>query len=314
SGHINNYSGAPDMYDYERFAYAAGPPTDMGLMLPTAQKLANAVDGFIVVASTCIEPIGVPYCREFYKKRGQELFTIGMQAHELSWSTAAGVAPSDERVRSFLDRAVSQYGKKSVLYISFGSVFFPVATPHLVEALINTLLELEQPSPFILALGSIVATLPSDLINRVNASGKGLICNFWVEQRAILQHGSVGWFLTHGGFNSITESLTQGIPLIIWPVGGEQPINAALLSTGSNPVAIELFQIRTGPQLGPSLHTDAKITGTVEDASAEFRATFAAVRGPKGANMQANAANLVIALRETRAGEASEELIRLAKF
>jgi hypothetical protein len=30
------------------------------------------------------------------------------------------------------------------------------------------------------------------------------------------------------------------------------------------------------------MHSDAKITGTLEDASAEFGATFAAVRGARG--------------------------------
>jgi hypothetical protein len=43
--------------------------------------------------------------------------------------------------------------------------------------------------------------------------------------------------------SSVTESLTRGIPLIVWPAGAEQPVNAAFLSTGPNPVAIELFQV-----------------------------------------------------------------------
>lgn len=45
-----------------------------------------------------------------------------------------------------------------------------------------------------------MASLPAPLIQRVHESGKGLICDFWVEQAALLQHGAVGWFLTHGGF------------------------------------------------------------------------------------------------------------------
>jgi hypothetical protein len=143
---------------------------------------------------------------------------------------------------------------------------FPLTTPALVEALVHTLLELEKPFPFIFALGSILATLPKELIERVHASGRGLICEFWVEQRAILQHDAVGWFLTHGGFkyvisvcwrtprclgfnllaifSSLSESLSQGIPLIVWPLAAEQPVNAALLSTGANAVAIELMQVR----------------------------------------------------------------------
>ncbi|KAJ7677018.1 hypothetical protein DFH06DRAFT_1169531 [Mycena polygramma] len=313
SGTVVKYPGGPDMYDYERHAYAAGPPAGLGMVISTAQKLGQAADGYIAVASSCMEPIGVPYCREFLKKEGKELFAVGMQAHELSWSGDAGTI-SNERVQAFLDRAVSQYGEKSVLYISFGSLFFPVATPQLLEAFINTLLELEQPFPFIFALGSKMASLPAELIQRVNDSGKGLICTFWVEQRAILQHSGVGWFLTHGGFNSVSEALLQKVPLIIWPVGGEQPVNAALLSTGPNAIAIELFQVRTGPQLGPSLHSDAKITGTVEDAVEEFKATFAAARGARGTLLQANAVRMAAALREERAGQAAEEIKRLASF
>jgi hypothetical protein len=106
------------MYDHERHAYAAGPPL-VGIFTQ-GQKLARAVDGLIVTTSRCLEPVGVPYCREFYGKRGQELFAVGIQAHELCWTDSAAVVPSDARVRAFLDRAVREYGPKSVLYISFG--------------------------------------------------------------------------------------------------------------------------------------------------------------------------------------------------
>jgi hypothetical protein len=108
------------MYDYERLAYGAGPPIGLGALLASAQKLGKAADGYIAPTSTCIEPVGVPYLREFYGKHGKELFTIGMQAHELCWANATPAALSNDRVKSFLDRAVSEYGKKSVLYISFG--------------------------------------------------------------------------------------------------------------------------------------------------------------------------------------------------
>jgi hypothetical protein len=74
------------------------------------------------------------------------------------------------------------------------------------------------------------------------------------------------------------------------------------------------LQVRTGPQLGPSLRGGPKITGTVEDATAEFKAVFEAARGQKGAILTENATKMARALRVARAGEASEELIRLAHF
>ncbi|KAJ7624421.1 hypothetical protein FB45DRAFT_751737, partial [Roridomyces roridus] len=91
---------------------------------------------------------------------------------------------------------------------------------------------------------------------------------------------AIGWFLTHGGFKCI--GLTQGIPLIIWPLAAEQPVNAALLAQDPYPVAIKLFQIRTSEQLGPSLRSGIAITGSVGDAVVEFKHTFEVVRGEKG--------------------------------
>ncbi|KAF8199243.1 hypothetical protein K438DRAFT_683437 [Mycena galopus ATCC 62051] len=86
-----------------------------------------------------------------------------------------------------------------------------------------------NPFPFIFALGGSLASLPKELIDHANSSGKGLVCDFWVGQRAILQHDTV-------------ESLSQGIPLIIWPTNAEQPVNAVLLSSEPVLVAIELLQ------------------------------------------------------------------------
>lgn len=75
-----------------------------------------------------------------------------------------------------------------------------------------------------------------------------------------------------------------------------------------------ILQVRTGPQRGPSLRGGPTITGTVEDASKEFNAVFNDARGVRGAILKENAAAMAKALREARVGEASEELVRLAKF
>jgi hypothetical protein len=129
SGAVVKFPGGLEMYDHECRPYAAGPALLMGAAVADAQRLAKTVDGFIATTSSCIEPMGVPYCRELYEKRGQKLFTIGMQAHPCCWENDVRVTPSDGRVRSFLDSAVRQYGRKSVLYISFGCVLLISTTP-----------------------------------------------------------------------------------------------------------------------------------------------------------------------------------------
>ncbi|KAJ7206394.1 hypothetical protein GGX14DRAFT_643570 [Mycena pura] len=166
SGIVVKNPGVPDMYDYERVSYAAGPPGGLfsQLLIP-AQKLAEAVDGYVVATEVYFEPIGVPYCQEYYRKRGQEIFAVGMQTHELE--AVHGVAPSNELVSLFLQNALSKCGPKSVLYISFGSFFFPVATPQLVEALVTTLqvLDLE------------IAALPRPSRLRVDSSRGNISLN-----------------------------------------------------------------------------------------------------------------------------------------
>ncbi|KAJ7086934.1 hypothetical protein C8R44DRAFT_991438 [Mycena epipterygia] len=255
-------------------------------------------DGYIVPTAVCFEPVGVPHWREVCHRRGRELFTVGMQAHELCWTDVAS-PPRNEIVQSFLENTVREYGPKSVLYISFGSLFFPIATPQLIDALVNTLLALEEPFPFIFALGGNSPLCPE---NSLSAAA----CD---------PHTRWRWLVPYTRRLQLRVRVAvPGNPTHRLAACVEQPVNAAFLAAEPNPVAIELLQVRVGPHLAPSLRGGPKITGTVEDATQEFRAAFDAARGSKGAVLRANAMKMAQALRGARAGEASEEIIRLANF
>jgi hypothetical protein len=60
--------------------------------------------------------------------------------------------------------------------------------------------------------------------------GKGLIIRGWCPQRLILEHKSIGAFVTHCGWNSTIEAVTVGVPMITWPVGAEQFYNEKLVT------------------------------------------------------------------------------------
>ncbi|CAN6175499.1 unnamed protein product [Urochloa humidicola] len=66
--------------------------------------------------------------------------------------------------------------------------------------------------------------LPEGFLERTK--GKGLVWPTWAPQKDILAHAAVGGFVTHGGWNSVLESLWHGVPMAPWPLYAEQHLNA----------------------------------------------------------------------------------------
>ncbi|XP_077211509.1 UDP-glycosyltransferase 13-like [Tasmannia lanceolata] len=61
---------------------------------------------------------------------------------------------------------------------------------------------------------------------------KGLVVMDWVDQGKILGHKSVGGFVSHCGWNSMTEAAWYGVPVLAWPQAGDQRINAGVVGRG----------------------------------------------------------------------------------
>ncbi|KAI3747766.1 hypothetical protein L6452_10408 [Arctium lappa] len=70
--------------------------------------------------------------------------------------------------------------------------------------------------------------LPEGFLTRTR--NVGLVLPMWAPQMEILNHGSVGGFVSHCGLNSVFESIKGGVPMIAWPLYAEQRLNATIVT------------------------------------------------------------------------------------
>ncbi|MCD9560169.1 hypothetical protein HAX54_018654 [Datura stramonium] len=130
---------------------------------------------------------------------------------------------------------LSKHSQSSVLYISFGSQN-TISTSQMM-ALALGLEDSERPFIWVIRppIGFDIKGefrsewLPKGFQERMETSNKGLIVKSWAPQLQILSHPSTGAFLTHCGWNSVLESLSQGVPIISWPLAAEQAFNSKML-------------------------------------------------------------------------------------
>ncbi|CAJ1952970.1 unnamed protein product [Sphenostylis stenocarpa] len=74
---------------------------------------------------------------------------------------------------------------------------------------------------------SLEELLPEGFLKRTE--GKGMVVRDWAPQAAILNHDSVGGFVTHCGWNSVLEAVWEGVPMVAWPLYAEQKLNKVIL-------------------------------------------------------------------------------------
>lgn len=79
--------------------------------------------------------------------------------------------------------------------------------------------------------------LAEEYLERVKE--RGLVVKGWVEQEEILRHRAVGGFVSHCGWNSVTEAALYGVPILAWPRIGDQRVNAGVISRGGLGIWVE---------------------------------------------------------------------------
>ncbi|XP_048569037.1 UDP-glycosyltransferase 73C3-like [Triticum urartu] len=118
--------------------------------------------------------------------------------------------------------------QSTVVYVCFGS---------LAQMLPKQLYEIghglgDSGKPFLWVVKESETVLPEAKewlqALEMRTAGHGLIVHGWAPQVAILSHRAVGGFMTHCGWNSLLESVAQGVPVVTWPHFGDQFLNERL--------------------------------------------------------------------------------------
>ncbi|KAI5067165.1 hypothetical protein GOP47_0017693 [Adiantum capillus-veneris] len=179
------------------------------LLVNSIYELENSVvEALRKEAGFKIEPIG-------------PLFMMGAFS-DATKSPAASLLQEDTSCLYWLD----EQQESSVLYISFGSVasIEEDAVKELaygLEASGLNFLWVIRPDA-LPDKKSVEDLFPEGFIERTCDRGRVIS---WAPQLAVLGHRVVGAFLTHCGWNSVLESLCNGVPMLGFPLQADQNTN-----------------------------------------------------------------------------------------
>nr|AYC63485.1 UDP-glycosyltransferase [Scoparia dulcis] len=112
----------------------------------------------------------------------------------------------------------------SVVYVNFGSI--AVLSPNEILELAFGLADSKKNFLWIIRPDLLVGKsglLTNEFFDETK--DRGLIIS-WCPQENVLNHPSVGAFLTHCGWNSTIEGIAAGVPFLCFPCLSEQPMNA----------------------------------------------------------------------------------------
>jgi UDP-glucoronosyl and UDP-glucosyl transferase len=71
------------------------------------------------------------------------------------------------------------------------------------------------------------SVLPQGFLSRTQ--DRGMVIKLWAPQTEVLNHKSIGGFVSHCGWNSTLEAMLAGVPMICWPLYAEQTLNKVML-------------------------------------------------------------------------------------
>ncbi|KAJ3795634.1 hypothetical protein GGU11DRAFT_872616 [Lentinula aff. detonsa] len=243
-------------------------------------------DGIIMASNSAYEGETMCAVKSWFREMGKNAYAMAPLILPSLTHIERDITSVDEEASCFLERTRKKFGRKSLVYISFGTFAYP-PQPEKLQMLIKTLIDHQV--PFLFSYPSPQAT-EEEVQALIKESGIGMAMQ-WCPQEEILQHDVTGWFITHGGWNSVQESLEYRVPLIFWPISADQPLNAAQVVL-THKAAFELIEVRSGKQGTKPLlrfqNTEYTPTFTVDALKKEVEKLIEKFNGKEGQTVRTN--------------------------
>ncbi|KAK7437858.1 hypothetical protein VKT23_018295 [Stygiomarasmius scandens] len=247
TGKVISIPGTPTMYDYE---FLPQESLSASILEELGRIYVPQLDGaFFTTASSYEKDALVTVNKWLGEGNVYPVGPLSMATREEGASSGdlLEVGDGDKATKmkavEFLDQMQAKFGEKSVVYMSFGSLFWP-SDEDKMWAAIEAFLANDVP---------IIFAHPSPFKKPINEEKLRMLqespiaTDFeWAPQETILMHPATGWFVSHGGWNSTQEAFVYRVPQIFWPFAADQPYNSALMSQ-VHKAAFELINVRTGP-------------------------------------------------------------------
>ncbi|EOY32110.1 UDP-glucosyl transferase 73B3, putative [Theobroma cacao] len=174
-----------------------------------------------------LEPAYVEHYKKVMRRKTWHIGPLSLCNSNTDDKAERGNAASVDTIECL--RWLDSKKHKSVLYICFGSVsWFSAAQLYEIAMGLEA-----SGQDFIWVVRKVnnkgkEEWLPEGFEERME--GRGLIIRGWAPQVLILDHETIGGFMTHCGWNSTLESITAGVPMVTWPLSNEQFCNERLVT------------------------------------------------------------------------------------
>lgn len=150
-------------------------------------------------------------------------FTMAPNIKPIGPLLAPKSKPNDSNCLTWLNQQAPQ----SVIYVAFGS-FTTFNTTQFQELALG--LELTG-RPFLWVVRSDTTNgsenaYPEGFQERIGSRGQMVD---WVHQKKVLSHPSLACFISHCGWNSTMEGLSNGVPFLCWPYFADQFFNQSYI-------------------------------------------------------------------------------------